>query len=1154
MLTNDKIFNKIAKALLVDYSSVYYVNVVTNEYQWYSNDPEYHSLQLQPKGEDFFSDLVRDVELYIYDEDKHIFNEKMKKERLLSQMKKGTLQDIEYRLMIDGKPVYHSLRLIHAESSEEDDDYFIFGVLNVDKEVRERIAAEKVQQEREAFNQIATSLANHYDSIYYIDMITDEYHEFSSTDAYKALALPKMGNDFFSDTEMNLRKYGYPDDLELALNIYNKATMTQNIDKFGAFTSKYRLLVNNTIVNVRSTQIWASDRRHAIVCLENINTEVLAERELIESRQKSATFAAIAESLASKYDVIYYVDVSTARYTEFNSSNMLDGLALREDGRDFFADAARNAGQLLHPKDKERVLNALTKDSIISALESRKQYSIDYRLIINSKPQFTRLTIMWSGDKVHFIIGVQNIDDEVRKENEQLKALNHANELARRDELTGTKNTNAYHELEESVQQRIDSGCDYMPFAIVLCDINDLKIVNDTAGHKAGDEYICSASRLICNVFAHSPVFRIGGDEFAVFLSGNDYHEREALFRRLRDQVHENLKRRDAPVLATGIAVYDSVSDNKVSDVFKRADIMMYEEKTRLKSGYYNVVEDKKVMPFETKRQLDSLFGAFELVAEGAYVFVCNMQYDYSRWSKACVEQFELPSEYMYGAGDIWESHIHEDDRNAYHTGISDIFSGSASGHDMQYRAKRASGTFDLCTCRGIVLRDKSGKPEWFAGVIRNHGIHGKVDALTGLRNQYGFFEDLQSNMIKHADMRVCMIVINKFSEINEVYGYQFGNAILQKVARHLFDHIGSSGNAYRLDGTKFAVLTKSLSADEMNEKYEEMRLFFRKGFSMDDRFVILDLAAGLLNVDNYDIDYQTVYACLNFAYSESKLRRQGEMVEFYNDLNNNNRQRLEKLYAIRASIMQSYRGFYLLYQPVVDASTEKLIGAEALLRWKSEEYGMVPPDHFIPILEKDPLFCELGQWILRTAINGAKLIMEEHPDFVINVNLSYTQLEKPDFVEMVLRTLKEEGFPPDHLCMEITERCRLLDMYLLKNVIVNLRGHGIQIALDDFGTGFSSIGLVKNLPFDTIKIDRSFVLRIEDDPKERDLIRAFAGVASTFGAKVCVEGIETEGMRDILQQYRIQSFQGYYYGKPLELRDFLVWKPVKALPGDIAP
>ena len=459
----------------------------------------------------------------------------------------------------------------------------------------------------------------------------------------------------------------------------------------------------------------------------------------------------------------------------------------------------------------------------------------------------------------------------------------------------------------------------------------------------------------------------------------------------------------------------------------------------------------------------------------------------------------------------------------------------------------KRNGEYVVCTCRGVVLRDGKGKPEYFGGVIRNHAIQGHIDTLTGLRNQYGFFDDLQSNMIKHTKVRVGMIAINKFSEINEVYGYQFGNKVLQKFGRYLFEHIGNNGCAYRLDGTKFAVLSKTQTADEFRERYNDIRSHFRKGFAIEEKQMILDMSAGMMCVDNYEIDQQTVYACLNFAYSESKLRRQGEMVEFYNDYNENNRHRLEKLYEIRVSIMQNYKGFFLMYQPVVDAETEQLVGAEALLRWRSDEFGMVPPDQFIPILEKDPLFCELGQWILRTAINGAKLIMEEYPDFVMNVNLSYTQLERLDFVEMVLRTLREEGFPPDHLCMEITERCRLLDMYLLKNVIVNLRGQGIQIALDDFGTGFSSVGLVKNLPFDTIKIDRSFVLKIEEDEKERELVKSFAGIATTFGAKVCVEGIETAEMRDILQEFNIQSFQGYYYGKPLELRDFLMWKPKKA-------
>ena len=143
--------------------------------------------------------------------------------------------------------------------------------------------------------------------------------------------------------------------------------------------------------------------------------------------------------------------------------------------------------------------------------------------------------------------------------------------------------------------------------------------------------------------------------------------------------------------------------------------------------------------------------------------------------------------------------------------GINDIFTGNASGHDMQYRALKPNGEYDVCTCRGIVLRDAEGKPEYFCGAIRNHGIREHIDALTGLRNQYGFFEDLQTSMAKHIPMRVYMIVISKFSEINEVYGYQFGNIILQKFGRKLFETVGNSGHVYRLDGTKFAVISNCL-------------------------------------------------------------------------------------------------------------------------------------------------------------------------------------------------------------------------------------------------------------------------------------------------------------------------------------------------------
>lgn len=444
MVENELIFNKIAEALLIDYSSVYYVDAVTNEYKWYSIDPKFHSLQIEQDGKDFFANMARDAEQVVYEEDKHIFQKDICKEKLLSEMKKGSMQSVEYRLMIDGKPVYHTLRLIRGVGDV--DDYFILGVLNIDKEVHIRQETEKLERERAIFNQIA-------------------------------------------------------------------------------------------------------------------------------------------ESLAANYDVIYYVDSETGSYTEFTSKTIYGNYEIPETGNDFFAESQSNADMLVHPKDKVRVQSVLTRDYLISVLEDKKQFSTDYRLMIDGQPQYTRLTVMWSGDRIHFIIGVENVNEEVRREKEQMLALKSANEMARRDELTGVKNKNAYQELEETIQQTLDKGVDYLAFGLLVCDLNDLKTINDTLGHKAGDEYIRSACKIICNVFAHSPVFRIDGDEFAVLLSEKDYSDREELLLKLRGQVLENRAKAEGPVIATGLAVFDPQKDSKVSEVFERADNEMYENKKQLKAG-----------------------------------------------------------------------------------------------------------------------------------------------------------------------------------------------------------------------------------------------------------------------------------------------------------------------------------------------------------------------------------------------------------------------------------------------------------------------------------------------------------------------------------------------------------------------------------------
>ncbi|MCR4807329.1 MAG: GGDEF domain-containing protein [Lachnospiraceae bacterium] len=313
---------------------------------------------------------------------------------------------------------------------------------------------------------------------------------------------------------------------------------------------------------------------------------MLMEREKKEKKEyqeKHVTFGKIAESLASNYDVIYYVDTNDGNYVGYTSHNIFGQLSIEKSGDDFFGDSRRNVPLIVHPMDVEQMMTCIDKDFLLSALEDRKQYSTEYRLIVNDKARHTRLTVRKSSDSGHFIIGVENIDDEVRKEREHLSALNTEKELARRDELTGTKNKKAYSELEQSVQKNIEMGTDYFLFAIAICDINDLKIVNDTRGHKAGDEYIKAAAAILCNIFDHSPVFRIGGDEFVVFLKDSDYDAREDLIKKFKDTVLDNLRKGEGPVAAMGMSEYRPDEDLSITDVFERADNLMYEDKKKLK-------------------------------------------------------------------------------------------------------------------------------------------------------------------------------------------------------------------------------------------------------------------------------------------------------------------------------------------------------------------------------------------------------------------------------------------------------------------------------------------------------------------------------------------------------------------------------------------
>lgn len=535
----------------------------------------------------------------------------------------------------------------------------------------------------------------------------------------------------------------------------------------------------------------------------------------------------------------------------------------------------------------------------------------------------------------------------------------------------------------------------------------------------------------------------------------------------------------------------------------------------------------------------NKVFDAFSATSKSRYIFICNMWTDVSRWSKSAVDFFGLPGEYMDDAASIWEEHVHPEDRKRYREAIDAVFTGHARNFDMEYRAKDKNGNYVVCSGSAVVIDDDEGRPSYFAGTITNHGIIDNVDPATSLYNLYEFLHALKISRDREIKTRVLLVGFKHFSDVNDVYGYAVGNDVMRQFGSALRDVVASKGSVYRMDGSKFAVCTYEIPIEEVKKLYADIKEMARTELTVNGNHIPMDTCGGAVMVEDFSTDEQSILATARYALDSSKNEKHGELVVVYNDADNTNRRNISLIHELRNSILDGCQEFYICYQPVVSAETGKLTGMEALLRWRKEPYGDVPPGLFIPMLEKDSIFFELGNWILRQVMLDGKEFLKDKPDLMINVNISYTQLEHSEFRSKIVSLLANTGFPPEHLCLELTERCSFLNMDFLKNEVMFLKSYGIKIALDDFGTGFSSLNLLREIPVDCIKIDREFVKEIETNTVDQTIVKSVVQCANDLEVPVCVEGIENNKLLHYMNQYKVSGYQGYLYSRPIVKEDF---------------
>ncbi len=435
-----------------------------------------------------------------------------------------------------------------------------------------------------SYNYIARALAEDYLKLYFVDMEKDEFTEYVSDGKNRDVSVVDRGTNYFDQPELEKYKFVYKEDRPRFIDSFTKENVIRDLNQYGKYTLTYRTVMDGkpTYVNLKAVRV-RTDNRHIIIGISNVDAQTREQEAFQRIKEERITFNRIA-ALSSDFINIYSVDPETGFYEIFkmNPENMQ--YELEPEGKDFFKESRDRLKEIVYEEDVDALMKVFTKEHILESIKQRGLFTYTCRIKrINGGLRYVTMktALVEELDGPQLIFGLINVDEQVRKEKEYADKVLEAEDKAIRDELTGVKNKHAYAIVEEEFNVKIEAG-KASEFAIVVCDLNGLKDVNDNFGHQTGDEFIRAGCKIICTVFAHSPVYRVGGDEFVVIAQGADYGNIDKLLENL-EKVNVRNKKKKEVTIAVGVSKFDGQSE--MSEIFDDADAKMYLNKKRMKKG-----------------------------------------------------------------------------------------------------------------------------------------------------------------------------------------------------------------------------------------------------------------------------------------------------------------------------------------------------------------------------------------------------------------------------------------------------------------------------------------------------------------------------------------------------------------------------------------
>ncbi len=409
-------------------------------------------------------------------------------------------------------------------------------------------------------------------------------------------------------------------------------------------------------------------------------------------------------------------------------------------------------------------------------------------------------------------------------------------------------------------------------------------------------------------------------------------------------------------------------------------------------------------------------------------------------------------------------------------------------------------------------------------------------DQLLMLPNRLKFIEQIgQAIDAGVTHQMVVLVDIDDFAEINDVLGHRYGDLLLRSVANRLQQALGASVFVARIGGDVFGLL-----GHEKSLRPEVLQQLFHDPFVIDDTSHNVSMSMGMVALDNNQQTGADVLKDASIALKRTKGFQRGSYTLFTREMGVEIRERSMLMQHLHKAF--DAERLYLMYQPQIELSTRKVIGFEALLRWRTDEGKMISPTEFIPLAEHSGLIISLGAWVLRTSCFAMRQLLDEgHALERMGVNVSAIQFRQPDFMQLVENALRDSGLDARYLELEITESVTMSGAADFEETLDKLKSLGVQIAIDDFGTGFSSLSYLDKLPVDRLKIDRAFVNQIDSQggPRIAELITQ---LGKKLGLKVIAEGIETQAHYDALQKMNCDEGQGFLIARPMLENAIAAW------------